>query len=59
VTVQKRKTAWILFSFTYRYDVLQEEKLVLNIPQSEIMTVEDYKEMVQSLKGAESGEIGQ
>jgi hypothetical protein len=55
VKVQKRKAEWILLSCTYRYDVLHGEQELFNIPQSNIMTVEDYKEKFPGSTGAESG----
>jgi hypothetical protein len=53
VKVLKRRTEWILLSFTYRYDVLQgEQELLNNIPQSGIMTLEDYKKRFPNSTGA-------
>jgi hypothetical protein len=59
VLVQERRADWILLSFTYRYDVLQGNKQLRNIPQSDIMTVEDYKERFPNLAGAENGRARQ
>jgi hypothetical protein len=59
VKVRKRRTEWILLSFTYRYDVLQGGQELLNIPQSDIMTLEDYKERFPNSTGAESEKSGQ
>jgi hypothetical protein len=58
VEVRERRTEWIWLSFTYRYDVSHGEQQLLNIPQSDIMTVEDYKERVANSTGTESGKSG-
>lgn len=42
VKVENRRTQWVRLSFTYRYDVLQGETRLRDIPQSDIMTMEDY-----------------
>jgi hypothetical protein len=55
VKVQKRKAAWILFSCTYRYDVLQGEEQLQDIHESDIMTVEEYKKRFANVIIARSG----
>ena len=42
VKIENRRTQWVCLSFTYRYDVLQGETRLRDIPQSDIMTMEDY-----------------